>query len=114
MLLVLVTNSCRLGSNAALLQFIPPTFPGISSDPLIEGGVKIPSERNASIRLRHWRRSKNVTPNASSAETACGTIGGGNSGNGCVGDASSPGTSDLGTGFSVIGKIGSPVMRLKM
>ena len=33
-------------------------------------------------------------------------------GNGCVGDACSPGTLDAGTGRSTIGQTGSPVTRL--
>jgi hypothetical protein len=37
--------------------------------------------------------------------------GGGFVGNGCVGDARSPGTSDGGTGRSSIGQIGRPVAR---
>ena len=39
---------------------------------------------------------------------------GGFDGNGCVGEAFSPGASDAGTGFSTIGHTGLPVTRSRM
>src|SRR5206468_1187240 len=38
-LFTFVTRSWRTGSNAAPLQFIPPTLPGMINEPRSEGGV---------------------------------------------------------------------------
>ncbi len=91
---------------------MPPTLPGITSDPCRLGGVKMPSFRNPAIRARHASRSSGVAPHASSAETCWRETAGSDTGNGCVGDAASPGTSLFGTGRSSTGNTGTPVSRL--
>ena len=56
----MVTKICRSGSNAPLLQFMPPRLPGKARVPVTLGGVKMPSFRNLlsfSLHLakRFWR-----------------------------------------------------------
>ena len=74
------------------------------------GGVKMPSERDAAIFSRHHARSSGVAPQASSAPSRSGISE--MPENGCVGEASSPGTSLAGTARSSMGMSGAPVSRL--
>ena len=90
---------------------MPPMLPGTVSVPWRLGGVKIPSLRNCAMVLRHASRSWGVGPQASAAESVCAASGGGASGNGCVGEVTSPGTSLCGTGRSSTGNTGLPVSR---
>jgi hypothetical protein len=75
------------------------------------GGVKIPSFRSPAIVFLHAMSSAGVAPQMSASLNRCGVSAGIVAGNGCVGDACSPGTSLCGTGRSSIGKIASPVSR---
>ena len=91
---------------------MPPRLPGIASVPCTLGGVKILIIAEARPKLvRQKSRSAVVGPHASSAERCCTASGGGAVGKGCVGDATSPGTSLFGTGRSSTGKTGTPVSR---
>jgi hypothetical protein len=73
------------------------------------GGVKMPSERAAAILSRHQARSFSVAPHASSARRPSGPSE--MPDEGCVGHASSPGTSLGGAGRSSTGTSGAPVVR---
>ena len=88
-------------------------FAGIARVPLKLGGVKIPSFLTPSTISRQAARSSGVAPHTSSTLKRCGLSGSMPAVNGCVGDASSPGTSLGGTGRSSIGKTGSPFSRLR-
>src|SRR5579864_6454339 len=92
-LFVLTTRRLCCGSNAYPLHVMPPRFPGTAREPCRLGGVKIPSLRSPRIQLRQVSRSCGVDPHASSADTLCKDSGGGATGKGCVGDATSPGMS---------------------
>src|SRR5882757_10780248 len=107
---VLATITWREGSYAALPQFTPPTLPGKTAAPRRLGGVNMPSARSDLILSWHHFRSSGVAPQASLAETPSGTRE--MVENGCVGEASSPGISDFGTGRSSTGSRGAPVSRL--
>src|SRR5215469_7364234 len=78
------------GSKAYPLHVKPPNTPGVSIVPLRLGGVKMPSCRSAEICLRQNSRSAGVGPQASSAEIVCRARGGGVTGKGSVGEATSP------------------------
>ena len=69
----------------------------------------MPSERAAAIFSRHHARSFSVAPHASSARRLSGTTE--MPEEGCVGHASSPGTSLGGAGRSSTGSSGAPVTR---
>src|SRR5215471_4826285 len=100
------------GFTAAVAQLAPPPTPGIESVPLRPGGVKMPSLRAARIFSRHVACSSSGRYGLMSfSVSAWRANGGGLVGKGCVGQASSPATSDLGTGRSSIGQRGRPVMR---
>ena len=88
-------TSPRAGSCETLPQFTPPPKPGKPTLPSKIGGVKIPSDRSAARRARHALRSSSLIPHASLAVRVEGTSGRGRIGNGCVGDASSPGDDAL-------------------
>src|SRR5580704_18871143 len=104
----------RFGSTAELPQVAPPEFPGICTVPCRLGGVKIPSLRNILNSCRILACSASVMYGLMSfSVNDCLANGGGLVGNGCVGQASSPGTSDFGTVRSSTGQRGSPVRRLK-
>src|SRR5258706_842663 len=108
---VLATITWRDGSYAAPPQFTPPTLPGKTAVPCRLGGVNMPSARNDLILSWHHFRSSVVGPQASLAETPSGTreiVE-----KGCVGEASSPGMSDFGTGRSWTGSRGAPVRRFR-
>src|SRR5215216_2520630 len=111
--LMLRITQPRCGSNATLPQFVPPITPGYWMVPPRLEGVKMPSLRWRSISFRHCLRSQGLSPQASSLLSVVGANGCGFVGKGCVGQLWSPGTSDWGTGRSSIGKIGSPVSRLR-
>src|SRR5882724_9293133 len=110
-LLVFVNSRLLCGSNAYPLHVIPPKYPGTISEPFKLGGVKMPSLRNFLMVSRQFSRSCGVGPHASSADICCAANGGGATGNGCVGDVTSPGTSLCGTGRSSTGNTGFPVSR---
>ena len=65
------------------------------------------------IRARHASRSAGVMPQASSAVNREGARGRGRTGNGCVGQASSPTTVLRGTARSSTGNRGAPVSRCR-
>ena len=100
--------SCLCGSTDSALQFDPPIFPGKTSEPLSDGGVKIPSLRSDARNARQVSRSASFIPHTWGS--VCGTSGGFVV-NGCVGAASSPGISLFGTGRSSTGINGLPVAR---
>ena len=85
---------------------------GIEIVPRMLGGVNRPSLRLARIfsRSAAWSASGS-SGLMSSTVKLCRANGSGQVGNGCVGLACSPGTSEAGTGRSSIGQIGSPVSR---
>src|ERR1051325_8305628 len=99
------------GSYAAPPHSDPPIVPGIFKVPLREGGVNSPSylkplniltnespdaveKLERSVTVKYWRQ-----------------YGLGFTGKGCVGQVSSPGTSEPGTALSSMGNNGSPVSR---
>ena len=86
-------------------------FPGKMTVPRSEGGVKIPSDRTPASCARHHARDESLTAKTSDTENCVGPSGAGTVGRGCVGHASSPGTSLLGTARSETGKSGLPVSR---
>ena len=73
----------------------------------------MPSLRCAESRSRHLPRSQNVTPQASAGSTGFCDTSEGMEEKGCVGAACSPGTKLGGTGFSVIGKSGWPLVAIE-
>src|SRR3954452_22386908 len=95
-------SRCRCGSNAELLQFTPPAFPGYTMVPCKLGGVKIPSDREAAILSSHHFLSSGVNPNPnpSPAFNPSGAV---ETPEGCVGQAVWPGISLFGTAFSGTG-----------
>ena len=103
----------RASSTATPPQCAPPMFDGTTSVPSRLGGVKIPSLRSAAIWSRHAARSSGV--GAPRVVRGVGVRAQRRSDrvNGCVGEASSPGTVLAGTGRSSTGKIGSPVSRFE-
>ena len=106
------TNSrCLCGSYAALPQFTPPTLLGKTSVPCRLGGVKISPLRAALIFSVHHCFSCASFPQASSGDNFSGTREIVDAG--CVGQASSPGMSLLGTARSWMGKSGAPVSRFR-
>src|SRR5688572_21512834 len=113
-LFVLTRRRLRLGSKAYPLHVNPPVFPGYSRLPRTLGGVKRPSLRNPLMAVRQVSRSGGVGPHAWSADRRCGVTAGRLRGNGCVGNATSPGTLLRATGRSSTGDAGSPVSRLRM
>src|SRR5438128_6682914 len=74
------------------------------------GGMKMDPARAALIFSPHHCLSSGVGPQASSAERVSGTT---EMLDGCVGQDSSPGMSDFGTGFSSTGMSGAPLKRLR-
>jgi len=66
------------------------------------------------MRARHAARIESVTANASPAASDSGTRRNADGGNGWVGEATSPGTSLVGTGRSSTGKRGTPLLRSRM
>src|SRR5215471_5104508 len=109
------TNTAPLAGFAEVVpQFEPPWLPGIWIVSRMEGGVKIPSLRALSTTCFHLARSSEVRIYGliSSAVNFWTEKGGGLTGNGCVGQACSPGISLLGTGRSSMGQRGAPVERL--
>ena len=88
---------------------MPPTLPGTTSVPCSDGGVKNPSDRSLLDRVPAPRailvgqRPRPPRPSASCARASAARAG-----NGCVGDASSPGTSLFGTARSSTGISGRP------
>src|SRR5215469_11137807 len=104
----------RFGSTAALPQVAPPLLPGIWTDPCRLGGVNNPSLRKILNSCRISACSASLMYGLMSFSVKdCLANGGGLVGNGCVGQAASPATSDLGTGRSSTGHNGSPVTRSK-
>jgi hypothetical protein len=99
------------GSNAPPPQFAPPINPGTISMPSSDGGVYRGPRRYFFISAWASALSSGVRSNASSSVTPCGENAGGLVGNGCVGHASSPGTSLFGAGRSSMGHTGLPVTR---
>ncbi len=102
------------GSTAAPDQLPPPTEPGRAIVPSRDGGVKSGPIRKPFTAAVAIARTSGVKSTRSSGVTPWYSNGAGFVGNGCVGDARSPGTSDGGTGFSTIGHTGSPVTRSKV
>src|SRR5689334_17163961 len=101
-LLALTYNNPRAGSKEPPPQLPPPWRPG----KLIVGdsasGRNGPPKRGlcCSMNERQYASSSGVTVATSAIEKVCRANGGGLSGNGCVGEARSPGTSLDGTGRS--------------
>src|SRR5690349_23076569 len=88
------TSVPRPGSTAAPPQFAPPLLPGICTVPRKLGGVNSPSLRALSIMSRKRARSSALRyGERSSTVNFWREKGGGFTGNGCVGDVFSPGTS---------------------
>src|SRR5580693_8526149 len=101
------------GSTAELPQLAPPLLPGICTVPFRLGGVNKPSLRQVWSMVLTWAFSSSVRYGLISFSVKdCRAKGGGLVGKGCVGQDSSPGTSDCGTLRSSIGQRGSPVTRL--
>src|SRR5690349_5907027 len=100
-----------LSSIATPPQAAPPMFPGTTSDPSRDGGVKGPSFRRLPNSSRQAACASGVGPQASFAEYCRGDSGGVTVVNGWVGLARSPGTLLAGTGRSSTGKTGFPVVR---
>src|SRR5712671_1191395 len=101
-----------VGSTPELPQFAPPLLPGICMVPLRLGGVNKPSLcQVCSISLTLALSSSVKYGLMSFSVNDCRANAGGLVGNGCVGQDSSPGTSDFGTGRSSIGHNGLPVSR---
>src|SRR6185503_9777258 len=101
-----------LGSLAAPPKRTPPLLVGTCTVSLKLMGVKRPLLVAASSRFRNASASSGDRYSLiSSAVNACLENGGGVVGYGCVGQLSSPGISDFGTGRSSIGQMGSPVTR---
>src|SRR5580658_10772760 len=99
MLLVGMIKTWWEGSNAAPPQAMPPMLPGRRRLPCKLGGVNTPSERSLPTSSAHHFLSSSVAPhtlagvNFACGERACGAMG-----NGCVGEETSPGVSEAGTG----------------
>ena len=102
------------GSTAAPPQLAPPTVPGRCTVPGSEGGVNSGPMRKRVMASTASARSAGVKSTRSSTVTPWYSKGAGLVGNGCVGEACSPGTSDGGTGRSSIGHSGAPVTRLNV
>ena len=105
-----------VGWAAVVPQLAPPCAPGIETVSIpTAGGVNNPPLRALAILSFHDARSSGVRMYGLISFTLsdCLAKGGGLVGKGCVGHASSPGTSLFATGRSSIGQIGSPVTRLK-
>src|SRR4029077_4175603 len=93
-----IYNVPLVGSTAEVAQLAPPPTPGIESVPRRLGGVKMPSLRALRIFSRQADCSSAGRYGLTSLSVrACRANGGGLVGNGCVGHACSPGTSDFGT-----------------
>src|SRR5262249_22442886 len=106
------------GSNEPPSQFAPPVKLGSTSVPLVpsaasasEPGVKIGPLRNTFVPSTASLCSAAVKSMRSSSVKPWRSNAGGFVGNGCVGDVTSPGTSDLPTGRSSIGQTGLPFVR---
>src|ERR1039457_5929488 len=106
------TRMPRVGSTAAPPQLAPPLLPGICTLPRKLGGVNNPSLRALRIMSRKRARSAALRYGLrSSTVNFWRENGGGFTGNGCVGDVFSSGTSEAGTGRSSTGQSGFPVSR---
>src|SRR5688572_23418458 len=99
------------GSYAAPPHSEPPMVPGTFRDPCTEGGVKSPSYLKLLKSLRRESFEDGEKSATSSIVMNCLAYGAGFNGKGCVGEASSPGTSDAGTSLSSTGNSGLPVSR---
>src|ERR1044071_4642907 len=107
-----------VGSNAEPFQFPPPVHPGKitrSFGPYCANGPPVIAPPSSARRSRQYFSCSGVIVATSSGENVIRASGGGLTGNGCVGQYSSPGSglSDA-TGRSSTPKIGWPVTRLKM
>src|SRR5688572_10007061 len=100
------------GSQAPPPQPMPPIDPGTVIVPCIDGGVYSGPILYRDATARAESRITGVKSMTSSSVKPCGTTDAGFVGKGCVGHASSPGTSLGGTAFSSIGHNGSPFTRL--
>src|SRR5436309_14333788 len=117
MLLVFDTNRCSSGSYDGPQKLIPPAGPG--GDTLYRlkaiGMYGPPSFMSlSSTRCSQYDWCCGSPLYNLSREIVFCASGGGLTGNGCVGDACSPGTSLFGTGRSSISKIGLPVTRFSV
>ena len=101
------------GSKAAPPQLAPPPQPGTTKLPCSDGGRNNGPMRTSARRFNARSRSLGVKSIRSSSLTPCSSNGGGQVGNGCVGDACSPSKSLFGTGRSSMGHSGVPVTRSK-
>src|SRR6476659_1909132 len=99
------------GSYAAPPHSDPPIVPGRLKVPLSEGGVNSPSYRKPLNILTNESRDATEKSERSLSVMSWRQYGFGFKGNGWVGQVSSPGTSEAGTGLSSIGNKGSPVSR---
>ncbi len=86
-------------------------LPGTTSVPSSEGGVNGPSFRKLPSNARQAACASGVGPHASFAEYCSGESGGVTVVNGCVAEATSPGTLLAGTGRSSTANTGFPVVR---
>src|SRR5579872_7480033 len=112
-----VKNACISGSYAEPGQLTPPlNVPEVSaaigpSALLTTAGVNTGPRRYRFAASSPCAFSSGVKSIRSLSTTPLREYAGGFDGNGCVGDVFSPGTSDCGTGFSVMGHTGCPVTR---
>src|SRR6185369_639508 len=91
----------------------PPPQPGTTMDPFCDGGVNRGPYEYFEINLRASSRIFGVKSIRSSVFSPWRSNAAGFVGNGCVGEAFSPGTSEAATGRSSIGHTGFPVTRSK-
>ena len=102
------------GSNAAPPHPAPPMIPGIWMVPWSDGGVNTGPVRYFCTSANASALICGVTSSTSSSVKPCFANGAGLVGNGCEGQARSPGTSEGATGRSSRGHTGSPVARSKV
>src|SRR5450756_357720 len=101
------------GSYAPPPQPDPPIEPGMTTVPLVDGGVYSGPVMKADNTSSARALISGVKSMTSSEPNPCFANGAGFVGKGCVGAAFSPGTSLAPTGLSTIGQIGVPVTRSK-
>src|SRR5436305_11814692 len=101
------------GSNDAPPQLAPSLVPGNRTVGFRPRGVNKVPKTAPSMSLLQYALDSGVTSVRSSGLKLCRMNGAGFTGNGCVGQADSPGISLGGTGFSAMSNSGSPVARSK-
>src|SRR5207237_1212760 len=101
------------GSNAPPPHPAPPIEPGMTTVPLVDGGVNNGPVTYGASASRARALISGVKSMTSSGPNPCLANGAGLLGIGWVGDEASPGTSLRPTGRSKIGQIETPVTRSK-